>query len=199
MAYIALYRKYRPQTFTDVVRSTSGVWYVDAYASARIRWLMRICSAGPRGTGKTSMAKIFRTRYQLRAWANGSSLYEWVLVNRFWAASLWMFLKLTLHPIVVSMRCVPFVKASNSCLLKAVKKVFIIDEAHMLTTEAWNALLKSIEEPPAHVMFTSLPQKLKNCPVTIVSRCQRYTFRRITSVWYRTAIILCSGKGKALA
>ena len=61
------------------------------------------------------------------------------------------------------------------------KKVFIIDEAHMLTTEAWNALLKTIEEPPAHVMFIFATTEIEKLPVTIVSRCQRYTFRRITS------------------
>mgnify|MGYP004449413741 FL=1 len=61
------------------------------------------------------------------------------------------------------------------------KKVFIIDEAHMLTNEAWNALLKTIEEPPAHVMFIFATTEIEKLPVTIVSRCQRYTFRRITS------------------
>ena len=59
--------------------------------------------------------------------------------------------------------------------------MFIIDEAHMLTTEAWNALLKTIEEPPAHVMFIFATTEIEKLPVTIVSRCQRYTFRRITS------------------
>ena len=61
------------------------------------------------------------------------------------------------------------------------KKVFIIDEAHMLTNEAWNALLKTIEEPPDHVMFIFATTEIEKLPVTIVSRCQRYTFRRITS------------------
>ena len=61
------------------------------------------------------------------------------------------------------------------------KKIFIIDEAHMLTTEAWNALLKTIEEPPAHIMFIFATTEIEKLPVTIVSRCQRYTFRRITS------------------
>lgn len=60
-------------------------------------------------------------------------------------------------------------------------KVFIIDEAHMLTNEAWNALLKTIEEPPDHVMFIFATTEIEKLPVTIVSRCQRYTFRRITS------------------
>ena len=59
--------------------------------------------------------------------------------------------------------------------------MFIIDEAHMLTTEAWNALLKTIEEPPAHVMFIFATTEIEKLPVTIVSRCRRYTFRRITS------------------
>ena len=73
MAYIALYRKYRPQTFTDVV----GQHQVSDTLMRAIREdkvAHAYLFAGPRGTGKTSMAKIFRTRYQLRAWANGSSL-----------------------------------------------------------------------------------------------------------------------------
>ena len=61
------------------------------------------------------------------------------------------------------------------------KKVFIIDEAHMLTNEAWNALLKTIEEPPSHVMFIFATTESEKLPVTILSRCQRYTFRRITA------------------
>ena len=180
MAYIALYRKYRPQTFTDVV----GQHQVSDTLMRAIREdkvAHAYLFAGPRGTGKTSMAKIFARTINCEHGPTDHPCNECSACKSILSGQSMDVLEID----AASNRGIDEVRALRESVkfmpVEGRKKVFIIDEAHMLTTEAWNALLKTIEEPPAHVMFIFATTEIEKLPVTIVSRCQRYTFRRITS------------------
>ena len=180
MAYQALYRKWRPQTFEQVLGQTATVKTLRRQVEAgRIAHAYLFC--GCRGTGKTSMAKLMSRAINCRNPNHGDPCGECeacrAIINE------------------TTMDVLELDAASNNSvdnireLLEQVRypaqlgryKVYIIDEVHMLSTAAFNALLKTLEEPPAHVVFilaTTEPQKL---PATILSRVQRYDFGRIPS------------------
>ena len=178
MAYQALYRQYRPARFADMVGQEHIVQALrNQVASGRIGHAYLFC--GSRGTGKTSAAKIFARAVNCLNPQDGDVCGECASCKRLAAAE--------------ALDVIEMDAASNSKvedardLLETVKyppnesryKVYIIDEIHEFSDKAFNALLKTLEEPPEHAIFilaTTDPQKLPN---TILSRCQRYDFARI--------------------
>lgn len=179
MSYRALYRVWRPQQFSDVV----GQEHVTQTLRNALReghlshaYLFH----GPRGTGKTSVAKIFAKAVNCEHGTDAEPCNECDSCRRITDGSLMDVVEID----AASNRGVDEIRDLRDKVKFAPTevryKVYIIDEVHMLTTEAFNALLKTLEEPPSHVVFilaTTEPHKL---PPTIISRCQRFAFRRIS-------------------
>ncbi len=178
MAYLALYRKYRPQTFDKVVgQEHITKTLINQIKSNKISHAYLFC--GSRGTGKTSVAKIFARAINCETPIDGSpcgkckSCQEVNVLN--------------------NMDIMEIDAASNNRvdeirdLREKVKyppvtgkyKVYIVDEVHMLTDSAFNALLKTLEEPPAHCVFILATTEVQKLPATILSRCMRFDFKLI--------------------
>lgn len=180
MAYQALYRKWRPQTFEQVLGQTATVQTLRRQIQAgRIAHAYLFC--GCRGTGKTTMAKLMSRAINCQNPREGDPCGECEVCRAIMGETTMDVLELD----AASNNSVDNIRE----LLEQVRypaqlgkyKVYIIDEVHMLSTAAFNALLKTLEEPPSHVVFilaTTEPQKL---PATILSRVQRYDFGRIPS------------------
>ncbi|MEK3732685.1 MULTISPECIES: DNA polymerase III subunit gamma/tau [Paenibacillus] len=179
MEHIALYRAWRPQSFRDMV----GQQHIIQTLQNAIRE-QRVSHAylfsGPRGTGKTSAAKIMAKAVNCEAGPAEEPCNDCEACRRITAGAVMDVQEID----AASNRGVEEIRDLREKVKYAPtevrRKVYIIDEVHMLTTEAFNALLKTLEEPPAHVMFilaTTEPHKL---PATIISRCQRFDFRRVS-------------------
>ncbi len=179
MAYMALYRKWRPKTFAEVV-GQKQVSDTLAKAIQENKVAHAYLFSGPRGTGKTSMAKIFARSINC---VEGPTTTPCGVCGPCQGILRGDFIDV-IEIDAASNRGIDEIRALRDNVrflpVEGRKKVYIIDEAHMLTTEAWNALLKTIEEPPAHVMFIFATTEVDKLPVTIVSRCQRFAFRRIS-------------------
>ncbi|UFJ40506.1 DNA polymerase III subunit gamma/tau [Brevibacillus humidisoli] len=178
MAYTALYRVYRPDTFGDIV-GQSHVTTTLRNALREGRLSHAYLFNGPRGTGKTSAAKILAKAVNCENPQDGEPCNACNSCKAISGGVVTDVLEID----AASNRGVEEIRDIRDKVKFApsdVKyKVYIIDEVHMLTTEAFNALLKTLEEPPSHVMFilaTTEPHKL---PATIISRCQRFDFHRI--------------------
>lgn len=178
MAYQALYRKWRPRTFDGVVGQTA---ITDTLKNAIKRGKIShaFLFAGPRGTGKTSCAKIFAKALNCTNLQDGEPCNE---CENCLAAD-----KGTMNDIIeidaASNNGVDEIRDIRDKVKYAPTqgkyKVYIIDEVHMLSMGAFNALLKTLEEPPEHVVFILATTELQKVPATIISRTQRYNFKRI--------------------
>lgn len=178
MAYLALYRKWRPQSFDDLIgQDHIRQTLQNSLKNGRISHAYLF--SGPRGTGKTTVARLMAKGLdcvqgptdnpcgecdECTAIANGSSLN---VVEIDGASNRGIE---EIRDLREQVRFAP---------VGAPYKVYIIDEVHMLTPEAFNALLKTLEEPPAHVVFIFATTDLHKVPATILSRCQRYDFKRL--------------------
>lgn len=160
-----LYRKYRPKKFDEVVGQEQVVSHLKEALKGNLSHAYIF--AGSRGTGKTSIARIFSD-------ALGTSVSDLYEID---AAS---------NRGIDDIRAIK--EAVHTMPFESKYKVYIIDEAHMLTREAWNALLKTLEEPPAHVLFILATTELEKIPETILSRCQTLTFKKPSDKTLREVI-----------
>ena len=172
MSEIALYRKYRPSSFDDVlgqehiVKVLKGALKLGNIAHAYLFF-------GTRGTGKTSVARIMAQELK----TSDADIYEIDAASNRGIDDI--------RELRDSVRTLPF----NSDY-----KVYIIDEVHMLTKEAFNALLKTLEEPPKHVIFILATTELDKVPETIISRCQTFTFKKPTLSVLKDLVLSVSKK-----
>lgn len=179
MSYMALYRKFRPTAFEDVKGQDHIITTLQNQIKAnRIGHAYLFC--GTRGTGKTTVAKIFAKAVNCEHPVDGSPCGECAMCRSIAAGT--------------SMNVIEIDAASNNGVdnIREIReevtyrptegkyKVYIIDEVHMLSIGAFNALLKTLEEPPEYVIFILATTEVHKIPITILSRCQQYDFRRIT-------------------
>lgn len=178
MEYIALYRRYRPKNFSEIIGQDNIVTILKNQISMeKISHAYLFC--GTRGTGKTSAAKIFAKAVNCEQNDNGEPCGICNVCKNIEKSSIMDIIEID----AASNRGVDEIRELREKVkyppTLGTNKVYIIDEVHMLTQEAFNALLKTLEEPPKHVIFilaTTEPNKL---PTTILSRCQRFNFKRI--------------------
>ena len=172
MSDIALYRKYRPQKFSEVlgqdhiIKTLQSAIDLNNIAHAYI-------FSGSRGTGKTSVARIFAKEV-------GTSANDIVEID---AAS---------NNGVDNIRDLN--EGVSTLPFESKYKVYILDEAHMLSKGAWNALLKTLEEPPAHVIFILATTEFEKIPETVISRCQTFSFKKPTQKILKNVILTIAQK-----
>ncbi|MBO7453063.1 MAG: DNA polymerase III subunit gamma/tau, partial [Clostridiales bacterium] len=180
MEHIALYRLFRPMTFDEIVEQDGPVSSL-RQAVKTGRFGHAYLFSGQRGTGKTSIAKVFSRAVNCENPVNGNPCNKCAICKGIIDGSLMDVIEMDAasNNSVDNIRriCEEVVFAPA----KAKKKVYIIDEVHMLSQGAFNALLKTLEEPPAHVIFLFATTEPHKIPATILSRCQRFEFKRITN------------------
>ena len=176
--YQALYRKWRPQTFDDVI----GQKHITDSLRNQIvsgRLSHAYLFTGIRGTGKTSCARILAKAVNCEHPKDGNPCCECASCRAIAEGSVMDIVELDAasNNGVDNVRALREEAVFSPAMVK--KRVYIIDEVHMLSTSAFNALLKILEEPPEHLLFILATTELQKVPATILSRCQRHSFRRI--------------------
>lgn len=179
MTYLALYRAWRPQLFSEVVGQEKTVTALrNAIKEGRLSHAYLF--SGPRGTGKTSIAKIIARAVNCNYLQDGEPCNQCSSCQDISMGSFMDVIEID----AASNRGIDEIRDLREKVrilpAQGKKKVYIIDEVHMLTTEAFNALLKTIEEPPDSVVFILATTEAHKIPATILSRCQSYYFRRLT-------------------
>ena len=187
MEHLALYRKWRPQNFNTIVGQDDNVAILkNAVKTNRIVHAYLFC--GTRGTGKTSTARILAKALNCEHPEDGEPCNACEACRAITEGSFMDVIEIdaasnrTIDETRDLLEKVHFVPVAGKY------KVYIIDEAHMLTTESFNALLKTFEEPPAHVVFILATTEARKVPLTILSRCQRYDFKPIAETTLATAL-----------
>ena len=178
MSYQALYRKWRPTTFDDIVGQEHVTKTLEnEIKNGRIAHAYLFC--GSRGTGKTTTAKVFSKAVNCESPQNGNPCNQCKTCRGIADGSLMDVVEID----AASNNGVENIRAINSEVSYmpsgVTYKIYIIDEVHMLSVSAFNALLKTLEEPPSHVIFILATTESHKIPATILSRCQRFDFRRI--------------------
>jgi DNA polymerase-3 subunit gamma/tau len=180
--YVVLARKYRPQTFDDLIGQETMVRTLrNAFASGRIAHGFML--TGVRGVGKTTTARILARALNYETETTDQPTIDMPVLGRHC-----LEIMESRHPDVVEMDAASntgidnireIIESARYRPLSARTKVFIIDEVHMLSKGAFNALLKTLEEPPGHVKFIFATTEIRKVPVTVLSRCQRFDLRRV--------------------
>lgn len=179
MGHIALYRVWRPQSFQEMV-GQQHITQTLQNSLREQRFSHAYLFSGPRGTGKTSAAKILAKAVNCEQRPNPEPCNVCEACKRITIGAMMDVVEID----AASNRGVEEIRDLREKIRYAPTevryKVYIIDEVHMLTTEACNALLKTLEEPPVHVMFILATTEPYRLPATIISRCQRFDFRRVS-------------------
>ncbi len=176
MAYLALYRKYRPTSFGEVFGQDNIVKIIqNAVVSGRVSHAYLF--SGPRGTGKTTTAKILARMVNCESLDNGNPCGKCSNCLNFSSSGDVVEIDAASNNGVDEIRNLR--EKVNLVPSQSKYKIYIIDEVHMLTTQAFNALLKTLEEPPKHVIFILATTEPNKIPLTISSRCQKFQFNRV--------------------
>src|SRR3990170_1736038 len=171
---LALYRKYRPKKFKEVLVQNHIVDVLESSVETN-KVSHAYLFVGSRGTGKTSVARIFATSIGVSI----NDMYEIDAASNRGIEDI--------KELRDGARVLPF---------DSKYKVYIIDEVHMLSKDAWGALLKTLEEPPKHVIFILATTELEKVPETIISRCQTFTFKKPSEEILKKFVIEIAGKEK---
>src|SRR5215470_12095211 len=197
MASQSLYRKWRSQTFSDLLGQEAVVrTLLNAVREGHLAHAYLFC--GPRGTGKTSAARLLAKAINCANPRDGEPCNECISCLEISAGH---------SPDVIEIDAASNTGVDNIRDLRenvnllgagGRYKIYIIDEVHMLSTSAFNALLKTLEEPPAHVIFLFATTEAHKIPVTILSRCQRFDLRRLSLVQIKERLkAMCTQEGIA--